>query len=237
MGLVKRPRGWRITDGPWDDVYRGLEGLWLFNEGTGDMVADCSGHGRHGTVWGATWVAGPSGWLGSFDGTNDYVSCPCPVATWSADYSVLIRYRQWSQDNYDGILGVVSDTGNAASIRAISGSATAPTTVSWQHYDNTGPRSTSFTTINDAWVSVIGGVVGNKPHIYVWGVGITSYLQGPQLLTRVAPHTECWFGCAVASAGGKLHAHCEVDYAAVWSRALSAQEARRLHEQPPWMVG
>jgi len=26
----------------------------------------------------------------------------------------------------------------------------------------------------------------------------------------------------------------EVDHAAIWSRALSASEVRRLHEQPPW---
>jgi len=29
----------------------------------------------------------------------------------------------------------------------------------------------------------------------------------------------------------------EVDHAAIWSRALSSREVRRLHEQPPWMVG
>lgn len=236
---LKPPRGWVLgNDGrPIDPIYRGLEGLWIFNEGTGDLVADCSGHGRHGTVVGATWVAGPSGWLGSFDGRNDYVSCPCPIATWSADYSVLIRYRQWSQDGYDGVFGVINSAGNAPCIRSLSGIAAKPATVSWAHYDTTTIQSTSSVIINDSWVSVVGGVAGNQPHIYVWKSGTAFHsIRAEALLDRAAPHAVCWFGCGVSSTGTKLCAHCEIDYAAIWSRVLSAAEVKRLHENPPWLL-
>lgn len=38
-----------------------LVGMWLFDEGEGDVAADSSGNGNNGTIDGAEWVAGKSG--------------------------------------------------------------------------------------------------------------------------------------------------------------------------------
>jgi len=38
----------------------GLIGYWSFNEGSGNVVKDCSGNGNHGTIFGAMWT---TGWL------------------------------------------------------------------------------------------------------------------------------------------------------------------------------
>jgi len=46
-------------------------GIWLFNEGTGDVATDASGNGNDGTINGATWVDGKFGSKAlSFDGAE-----------------------------------------------------------------------------------------------------------------------------------------------------------------------
>ncbi len=52
---------------------RNLAGLWLINESGGNTVHDLSGNRNHGTIHGATWVAGKDGSALDFDGTDDYV--------------------------------------------------------------------------------------------------------------------------------------------------------------------
>jgi hypothetical protein len=49
---------------------------WDFDEGEGLTVLDDSGHGRDGTVDGASWIAGVSGSALQFDGQDDYVYMP-----------------------------------------------------------------------------------------------------------------------------------------------------------------
>ena len=52
------------------------EGLVLylaFDENTGNIARDSSGHGNHGSIMGAAWVEGQDGKALQFDGTDDYV--------------------------------------------------------------------------------------------------------------------------------------------------------------------
>jgi len=53
----------------------GLVGLWHFDEGSGAIAYDNSGKDNHGTIFGASWDDGQSGFgkALSFDGSNDYV--------------------------------------------------------------------------------------------------------------------------------------------------------------------
>ena len=59
-----------------------LVGYWKFDEGTGTLAADSSGHGNNGTLTGGpTWSASPTNSITftnpyalSFDGVDDYVS-------------------------------------------------------------------------------------------------------------------------------------------------------------------
>lgn len=46
-----------------------------FDEGSGTIAKDASGHGNDGTIHGATWTTGISGKALSFDGVDDYVDC------------------------------------------------------------------------------------------------------------------------------------------------------------------
>jgi len=51
-------------------------GIWLLDEGQGDMTEDASGNGNDGTLMGAPeWVAGQSGGALAFNGSSTYVDC------------------------------------------------------------------------------------------------------------------------------------------------------------------
>jgi len=52
----------------------GLLAYWSFDEGTGDVAYDYSGHGYDGFIFGASWTTGHSGYALDFDGSNDYVN-------------------------------------------------------------------------------------------------------------------------------------------------------------------
>jgi|LGVF01.1.fsa_nt_gb uncharacterized repeat protein (TIGR01451 family) len=51
----------------------GLVAEWHFDEGSGSVLADSSGNGNDGVIYGATWVEGKYGGALSFDGVDDYV--------------------------------------------------------------------------------------------------------------------------------------------------------------------
>jgi len=61
--------------------YDGLLAYWSFDEGSGSIAHDFSGHDYDGLIHGADWTTGYSGYALDFDGTTDYVS----VDTYSQD--------------------------------------------------------------------------------------------------------------------------------------------------------
>ena len=52
----------------------GLLASYKFDEGHGYVAFDYSGHNYHGTIYGATWIAGHSGYALEFNGIDNYVS-------------------------------------------------------------------------------------------------------------------------------------------------------------------
>jgi hypothetical protein len=220
---VKPARGWRATDGPWDELLRGLAGMWLMNDGSGTVVADSSGHGRHGTASGVTWVAGPSGWAQSYAAANATVTLPAALAAMlvpTADYTIHVRAR--TAQAADGYLVACTDgTDLQAAIWSDAGVLTL----------TVGGNSCVLPLwITDyRWHSIAAVVSAGTATLYFDGAPVSSVAAGAttggvdvRIGTR-NPGADDWDG--------------EVDHAAIWSRALSASEVRRLHEQPPWMVG
>jgi len=70
-------------------------GHWRLDEGTGNVVADSSGHGNDGVVVGATWVDGKL----EFDGIDDFVEIPgCPGVPGSTDRTVAAWIRTTRPD-------------------------------------------------------------------------------------------------------------------------------------------
>ena len=83
-------------------------GVWLFDEGSGDVVMDSSGNGIDGTFNGApAWVDGRFGTALSFDGDDDYVemSDPVNVSDGTHTISVWVNPGEGPQKNYCDLLG------------------------------------------------------------------------------------------------------------------------------------
>ena len=56
-------------------------GIWLFDEGSGDIAKDSSGNGNDGQIMnGPEWVDGKSGKALKFDGLDDYINLPAVTA-------------------------------------------------------------------------------------------------------------------------------------------------------------
>ncbi|MFQ6039537.1 MAG: LamG domain-containing protein [Candidatus Poribacteria bacterium] len=51
-------------------------GMWLFDEGKGDVAKDSSGNGNDGKIQGAAWAKGKFGTALEFNGTDDNVEVP-----------------------------------------------------------------------------------------------------------------------------------------------------------------
>jgi hypothetical protein len=58
-----------------------LVGSWSFNEGSGTVAADSSGHGYNGTIVNCTFETGPVGSALNFNGTSSQVNLP--AAAWN----------------------------------------------------------------------------------------------------------------------------------------------------------
>jgi len=72
---------------------RGLVGLWLFNEGSGNKVFDLSGNGRSLTLQGDTyWTAGKFGPVLQYDGTDDYSIYAGPIIS-GPPFTVISYFR------------------------------------------------------------------------------------------------------------------------------------------------
>lgn len=54
----------------------GIVGEWHFQKGSGTVTYDSAGNGNDGTIYGAAWASGVSGYALSFGGSDDYVNVP-----------------------------------------------------------------------------------------------------------------------------------------------------------------
>jgi hypothetical protein len=57
---------------PLNDDY--VNGYWKFDEGSGNIAYDSSVHNYDGTIYGASWTTGYSGYALDFDGIADYIT-------------------------------------------------------------------------------------------------------------------------------------------------------------------
>jgi len=79
-----------------------LLAYWSFDEGSGDIVHDYSGHSYNGSVYGADWTTGHSGYALDFNGNSDYVSVD-PYSeelgfNKSDDYKISVWIKSSSND-------------------------------------------------------------------------------------------------------------------------------------------
>jgi hypothetical protein len=78
-----------------------------FNEGSGNTASDSSGHDYDGTIYGASWVTGYSGYALDFDGSNDYIN----LNSYAKNYlgfnktdDIIVSFYFKSTDNNRGVI-------------------------------------------------------------------------------------------------------------------------------------
>lgn len=84
---------------------------WNFDEGTGTTVNDKSGHGNHGTIYGANWTDGKIGKALCFDGVDDYVRVPNAKCLGICD---KLTIEAWIKRNSVDTLDVIVDNDNGS---------------------------------------------------------------------------------------------------------------------------
>lgn len=82
-----------------------------FDEGSGTIAKDESGHGNDGTIYGATWTTGISGKALEFDGMNDYIEIPDSNSIEPQRLSISVWIKpNIDQDTIDYALPILSKT-------------------------------------------------------------------------------------------------------------------------------
>jgi len=79
-----------------NEMYKAEKGHWVLGEGTGTTANDTSGNGSTGTVNGASWVTGRSGYALQFNGSSNYVGLGSPSAL---NFSGKITMSAWIKPN------------------------------------------------------------------------------------------------------------------------------------------
>ena len=124
-----------------DDPY--LVGWWQFDEGSGTVAKDSSGHSHDGTLNGdPKWVGGPLGGALDFDGTNDFVEIPDGPGLSITDAITIAAWTNMRTTSSDE-MAIVSKGGWAANDLPYELTETRGGVIFWQFYNDAGRDSCS----------------------------------------------------------------------------------------------
>jgi hypothetical protein len=212
---------------------QGLIAHWSFDEGTGSVVEDLSGNGRHGLLNGSRWVAdGRFGGAMRF-GENEFVSVDAfPDATPSFSVSAWVRLETFVQNTSTHWATIVSTEISSGGWELNIDEATASPGINAGFWK--GPDQGDFDGVTCYCVEV-----GTWTHVAAVLDGASSmlllYVGGALRETivtsnRILPGSPTLF-LGQVSYGGRFLPGDE-DELAIWSRALSASEIASLVEHP-----
>jgi uncharacterized repeat protein (TIGR01451 family) len=185
--------------------------VFHFDEGSGSVAHDASGHGNDGAIYGATWVDGISGKALSFDGYGDWVenSLNAPLT----DMTIMLWMKSSLTTSYQQR---IADVATSSDI----GLQLCMFTDGRLLIDNSGgpsPQAWAVSAFNDGmWHQVVGVRDGNAYRLYIDGeyasatTGSTPHYSRLFLGKRAARSNEYFNGI--------------IDEVAIYQRALSPSE-------------
>ncbi len=99
-----------------DIDFETARGIWLLDEGDGDVANDSSGNENHGELQGCEWVDGPDGSALSLDGNNDRVIIPDSDSLYLEEAWTITAWTfvNDSENGYGHILGKRPAAGTVA---------------------------------------------------------------------------------------------------------------------------
>ena len=114
-----------------------IVGLWLFDEGAGNVASDSSAKGNHGTLTnGPKWVQGTFGMALEFDGQDDYVVSSSNVGiSGNAERTVVLWIKPTSSDGFQPVVSLGVAGGQKAYWVEYNGNEGGPNTIRVGGYD------------------------------------------------------------------------------------------------------
>jgi len=148
-------------------------GIWLLDEGRGDITADASGNGNDGMLMGSpNWVAGWSGNALEFDGSSTYVDCGNAEALNVGVFSVSFWCNIPSTQGWNHIVsrGSHQGGGNPGAVNWGVMMYDSQETILYEAYNDTVKPSLSANTTTGAWHHVVATFDGATMQLYHDGV-------------------------------------------------------------------
>ncbi|MFC1794648.1 LamG-like jellyroll fold domain-containing protein, partial [Planctomycetota bacterium] len=133
-------------------------GVWLLDEGTGDITADASGNGNNGTLGGGpTWINGVYGKALDFSGTSSYVDCGNAEALNVEVFSVSFWCNIPNTQSWNHIIsrGEHHGGGNPGAVNWGVMMYDAQETILYEVYNDTVKPSLSVNTTTGEWHHVV----------------------------------------------------------------------------------
>jgi len=133
-------------------------GVWLLDEGTGDITADASGNGNNGTLGGGpTWINGVYGKALDFSGTSSYVDCGNAEALNVEVFSVSFWCNIPNTQSWNHIIsrGEHHGGGNPGAVNWGVMMYDAQETILYEVYNDTVKPSLSANTTTGEWHHVV----------------------------------------------------------------------------------
>jgi Concanavalin A-like lectin/glucanases superfamily/Domain of unknown function (DUF1929)/Bacterial Ig domain len=214
--------GITVTNAP---TTAGLVASYAFNEGSGAVATDGSGHGLTGTIVGAAWTAaGKYGKALSFNGSSSYVDLGNPAAlqlTGSMTVEAWVRAAANPAD--DGQIVAKSD---ASGWQLKTSPDTGPHTFGarvWSSSTNTQRYSTTVRALNTWYhVASVYDATARTHQLYVNGVLDNGTLKG----TVPAAQTNRAVNVNIGRRTGGFYFNGVIDEVRIYNRALSPTEVQ-----------
>ncbi len=162
-------------------------GMWLFDEGSGNVAKDSSGNKNDGTLEnGPKWVDGKFGKALSFGGVDDFVGGTNPIINTADPFTVAgwVKLSTFvSTDRGNIIVGNYNGRWKGYYLNVKSNGR--PNLCVGRQSDTTVKEATSPDAITlNAWYYIVGVYDGTGPKVYVNGV-----LKNSQAYSPVEPET------------------------------------------------
>ena len=223
--MILKPRPFRKPrKGHW--ASKGLVGLWLMNEGSGNTVQDLSGNGNVGTLTSGTWLGGKFGSCLDFAANTGYVNIPDFVEATTG--ITVITWVQSDVTNYAGTSYLISKyhTGGFGGWRLYLDGFEQ---LNFQVFTSGGnSTATSGTILSDNnWHMVVGTYDGANIRIYWDGVEVGSAAETGTITNRVEPIMIHGALTATSSSFDGRY-----DATSIYNRALSPSEIQQLYPEP-----
>lgn len=224
------------------DLNNGLVAYYSFDEGSGNVLHDVSGHGNEGTIYGATWVDGVRGKALKFSGENSYVNCGTTLTGTvlrSVTVAAFINVNRFPQSGDPDQVDVYArdtifyDGSDGEFNLFIRENRTVAFSIKMSDYSWYGTFSTTKITA-DMWYQVTGIYDGINNTISIF---VNGQLENTKTVPKISLYNPSGdYYPTIGAYSGISDNHRNylngiIDDLRIYNRALSAEEIKALYYQ------